>query len=83
MRELTVYVMMIGIAVGFTFYGYFAWKTFSRDEEQDFSSTRSRRNGGGATKRSSNNQWGLGLPSILSWEKTPYFFEYDTELLAR
>ena len=56
MRELTVYVMMIGIAVGFTFYGYFAWKTFSRDEEQDFSSTRSRGNGGGATKRSSNNQ---------------------------
>jgi hypothetical protein len=55
MRELTVYVMMIGIAVGFSVYGYFAWKTFSRNE-QDFPSTRSKRNGGGATKRSSNNQ---------------------------
>ncbi len=56
MRELTVYAMMIGIAVGFSVYGYFAWKTFSRNEEQDFPSTRSKRNGGGATKRSSNNQ---------------------------
>ena len=56
MRELIVYAIMIGTAVAFTAYGYFAWLMLSREDQQDFPSTRSKRNGGGATKRPTKNK---------------------------
>jgi hypothetical protein len=56
MRELTVYAIMIGIAAVFTAYGFFAWLMMSREDQQDFPPTRSKRNGGGATKRPSKTK---------------------------
>jgi hypothetical protein len=56
MRELTVYVIMIGIAVVSTVYVYFAWMMLHRKEQQDFPSARSGGNGGGATKRPSKTK---------------------------
>lgn len=48
MRELIVQVFFLGIAVGFSLYFYYAWHISKKD---DLSSTRSRKSGGGANKR--------------------------------
>jgi len=49
MRELIVQVFFLGIATGFSLYFYYAWQISKKD---DLSSTRSRKSGGGAEKRS-------------------------------